>query len=113
MTGIAGTASKAQIRFSLSEPILRALSHRCLACYRLRQIQQAVATNPKYSRCQKGMASPRLDPRASAERFNEIARQPFLVVWRCAGGIGECFFLGGEKRFEAILIDRFHEGFMR
>ena len=112
MTGIAGTASKAQIRFSLSEPILRALSHRCVACYRLRQIQQA-ATKRKYSLYQKGMASPRLGPRASAERFNEIARQSFLVVWRCAGGIGECFFLGGEKRFEAILIDRFHEGFMR
>ncbi len=58
-------------------------------------------------------ASPRLGSRASAERFYKIAGQPFLVVRRCAGGIGERFLLGGEKRFEAIFVDRFHESFMR
>src|SRR5437016_1396828 len=100
MTGIAGAASEAQIRFSLFEPILRALSHRCVTRYRLRQIHQAAATNRNIRALQEANASPRLGPRASAERFNEIARQPFLVIRRCASGIGKCFFLRGEEWFE-------------
>src|SRR4030095_3505212 len=58
-------------------------------------------------------ASPRPGPWASAERFYKITWHPFLVVRRCTSGVRKCFFLRGEKRFEAILIDRFHEGFMR
>src|SRR4029453_11038318 len=58
-------------------------------------------------------ALPRPGPWASAERFYKITRHPFLVVRRCTSGVRKCFFLRGEKRFEAILIDRFHEGFMR
>ena len=45
--------------------------------------------------------------------FDEISKRALLVVRSGSGGVGQSGFVGRQELFEEILVDCFHEGFVR